>query len=43
LVVTKDMLISVGSDKGETYLKLVVIKDILMLVGSDHEETYLNW
>ena len=43
LVVTKDMLISVGSDQEETYLKLVVTKDILILVGSDQEETYLNW
>jgi hypothetical protein len=43
LVVTKDMLISVGSDQEETYLKVVVTKEIIILVGSDQGEIYLSW
>jgi hypothetical protein len=43
LVVTKVMLISVGSDQEETYLKLVVTKERLILVGSDQGETCLSW
>jgi hypothetical protein len=43
LVVTKDILISVGSDQEETYLKLVVTKERLILVGSDQGETCLSW
>jgi hypothetical protein len=37
------MLISVGSDQEETYLKLVVTKERLILVGSDQGETCLSW
>jgi hypothetical protein len=43
LVVTKDILISVGSDQEETYRKLVVTKERLILVGSDQGETCLSW
>jgi hypothetical protein len=43
LVMTKDILISVGSDQEETYLKLVVTKERLILVGSDQGETSLSW
>jgi hypothetical protein len=43
LVVTKDILISVGSDQEETYLKLVVTEERLNLVGSDQGETCLSW
>jgi hypothetical protein len=43
LVVTKDMLISVGRDQEETYLKVVVTKEIIILVGSDQGEIYLSW
>jgi hypothetical protein len=43
LAVTKDIFILIGSDQGETYLKLVVTKDRLILVGRDQGETCLSW